>query len=85
MTEEQLICRLQRRDIRAFEALVHGYFENMVILAYILVQDSEKANEIVSDLLLRLYKTDDLLGLKPPLEAFLISQVRAACQRIPEL
>jgi hypothetical protein len=52
----------------------------MTILAYILLEDSKKANQVVDDLLLRLWSEDGFRTATVPLHTFLFQEVKKECE-----
>lgn len=80
MNEEiELLSRLRNRDIKAFKSLVIDYSEDMTLLAFILLGDHVKANDLVGNLLLNLWTDGSLNAVEPPLHLFLFGEVRKAC------
>jgi DNA-directed RNA polymerase specialized sigma24 family protein len=76
----EIIYQLQQRNIQAFKALCHDYAEDMTILAYILLEDSNQANQVVDDLLLRLWSEDGFRNATIPLHKFLFQEVKKECE-----
>jgi DNA-directed RNA polymerase specialized sigma24 family protein len=76
--ETELLDRLRQRDIKAFKALVIEYSESMERLAYALLDDRVKANDLVAALLVRLWNSGTLSAVEPPLHLFLFGEVRKA-------
>jgi hypothetical protein len=77
--DQEVIYQLQQRNIKAFKALCLDYAEDMTILAYILLEDSKRANKVIDDLLLRLYAEDGFRNATVPLHTFLFQEVKKAC------
>jgi len=80
--EKEILARLQKRDIKALKRLCYDYAENMVIEAYAFLKDVNKANRVVDDLLLRIWREVDFLALREPLHTYLYGQVKRACEQI---
>jgi hypothetical protein len=83
MTDEPtIIQQLRQRDAGAFRALIHDYCDDMLILAYILTNDSIRANEVVSSILYKIWIEGLPVELAPPLHKYLYAEVRKACLEI---
>jgi DNA-directed RNA polymerase specialized sigma24 family protein len=80
--EIEILYRLQKRDVKALKRLCYDYAENMVIQAYGFLRDSNKANGVVDDVLLRIWRELDFLALTEPLHTYLYGQVKRACEQI---
>ncbi len=78
--DPEIIYQLQQRNIKAFKALCYDYAEDMTILAYILLEDSKQANQVVDDLLLRLWSEDGFRNATIPLHTFLFQEVKKECE-----
>jgi hypothetical protein len=77
--ELTLIQGLRTRDILAFKTLVVEYSEDMLILAYLLCHDHEKAAFIVDEILMAVYAGSLANSLTSPLHPFFMAEVRKAC------
>ncbi len=75
-----IIYQLQRRNIKAFKALCYDHAEDMTILAYTLLADSKRANEVVDAVLLRLWSEDGFKNATTPLHTFLYREVKKECE-----
>ena len=63
----------------AFMAIIEEHGENMLILAHTLLGNSERANDVVQQLLLRLKEIDfDKIIL--PVDQFLYVETKKACE-----
>jgi DNA-directed RNA polymerase specialized sigma24 family protein len=80
--DPEVIYQLQQHNIKAFKALCHDYAEDMTILAYILLEDSDRANQVVNDLLLRLWSEEGFRDATSPLHTFLFQQVKKECETL---
>ncbi len=78
--DQEIIYQLQQHNIKAFKTLCLDYAEDMTILAYILLEDSKQANQVVDDLLLRLYSEDGFKSATIPLHKFLFQEVKKECE-----
>jgi len=78
--DPEIIHQLQQHNIKAFKILCYDYAEDMTILAYILLEDSDRANQVVNDLLLRLWSEDGFRNAIVPLHTFLFQQVKKECE-----
>lgn len=81
MKEEKLLCRLHRYDRRALRLVCAEHGENMLLLAFTILNDPEEANILVRDLLLTLWE-QGFPGAHPPLHTYLYDQVRQGCQLV---
>ncbi len=77
--EIELLSRLKNHDIKAFKKLIIEYSEDMLLLAYALLNDAVKANNLVSEILLRVWTNNELSEAEPPIHEFLYTEVRKAC------
>ena len=81
--DPEIIYQLQQQNIKAFKTLCCDYAEDMIILAYILLEDSNRANQVVDDLLLRLYAEEGFRNATVPLHRYLFQEVKKACEILP--
>jgi hypothetical protein len=77
--EIELIGQLQASRVEAFKTLCYKYSEDMILLAYGMLEDSEQANRIVCDILQRLM-SNGCKNATPPLHRFLYGEIRKACE-----
>ncbi len=77
--EEEILTQLRKRDIKAFKALINEFAEDMEILAFILLEDHVRANDLVANLLVNLWAKDALKEAELPLRLYLFSEVKKAC------
>jgi DNA-directed RNA polymerase specialized sigma24 family protein len=76
----ELLSRLKEHDLMAFEDIVIEYSEDMVILAYSILEDSASANEVVTSVIRELWSSDAIRRLNHPIEKSLFSEIRIACR-----
>ncbi len=57
--DEDFICRLQRREVTAFDQLFHRYHLMIGNLAYRLTGDSEDAADVTQEVFLKVYQNID--------------------------
>lgn len=79
MTDEQLLQQLKVSDVRAIKTIVEGLAEELTVLAYLYLKDWTRATVTVDAILSNLFDKDYCSRITPPIDAFLIAQVRAAC------
>ena len=85
-TDQKILQGLKNGDITAFKTLINEYSEDMVILAYSIIGDPVKANDIVSDVLYRLWKDGREKEIETPLSTYLYKQVKFECvKKNPEI
>jgi hypothetical protein len=77
--ERALLKALGRRDIKAFIRLYKDYGEDILILAYSLLQDSDEAARKVDQLFERLWEEADFEKVEPPIYRYLAEEMRKAC------
>lgn len=80
--ETKILHRLKKKDRKALLHAIEEHAENMVILAFTILNDSEDANIVVRDLLCTLLERG-FPGLCLPLHTYFYEQVRQACREVP--
>jgi DNA-directed RNA polymerase specialized sigma24 family protein len=78
----EILARLRAHDAGAFKAICLEYTEKMELFAFVLLNDPIAADELVAELLERMWKENKFAGLEPPLHAFLFREVEQACMEI---
>jgi len=76
--DNKTIRRLRKQDSKALLRASEEHSENMVILAFTILGNSEEANVLVRDLLLTLWELG-FPGAYAPLHRYLYVQVKKAC------
>ena len=66
-----------KRDLKAFRDLYQEHAEDMVILAYLLLKDSDTANKVVEDVLIKVWEGNDFRNMDT---SYLYDEIRQACQ-----
>jgi len=74
--ELQWLERIREDDTRAFEALFHAYVEPLCAFAYSYVQSQATAQEIVQDLVCRLWERRRSLNVPRNVHAYLYGAIR---------
>lgn len=77
--EIEILNQLRSRDIKAFKRLCCDHSEDMTALAYSLLQDTRKANQVVDEVLYKLWNETDLSTITPPIQQFLNVEVLRSC------
>jgi len=67
----------KKRDLKAFRSLYLDHAEDIVILAFLLLRDSHKANKVVEDILIKVWEENDFHNIDA---SALYDQVRQVCQ-----
>jgi len=83
LDEEKLIHRLKRREVQAFKQLVAYYSDDLLLFAYALTNNGNRASEIVAQVLLKVFDEAATTDIPLPLTPYLQEQVRRACTRTP--
>ena len=77
--EKALLQALGRRDIRAFMRLYKDYGEDILILAYSLLQDPRAAARTVDQFFEKLWEEANFETIEPPIYKYLTAEIRKAC------
>jgi RNA polymerase sigma-70 factor (ECF subfamily) len=75
-SNEKLIAGIQQGDIAAFEELYKRYYVFLCLVAGHIVKDDCDAEEIVSDVFMRLWKIRDKLSITTSIKAYLVKAVQ---------
>ena len=77
--EKALLKALERRDIKAFMQLYKDYGEDMLILAYSLLQDPRAAARTVDQFFEKLWEEANFEAIEPPIYKYLAAEIRKMC------
>jgi hypothetical protein len=75
----EILQQLRNRDIKAFKRVCCDHSENMTMLAFSVLQDIRKADQVVDDVLFSLWNHTDLSTVTVPIQQFLYVQVLKFC------
>ncbi|MBT4609410.1 MAG: RNA polymerase sigma factor [Gemmatimonadetes bacterium] len=79
MIDEQLICRLQAGDTRAFDELYDRHSPRLLGYLRRMVGDSERAQDLLHDVFLRLVERCDRIDTQRPFSRWLYSVAHNLC------
>jgi len=71
ITDEKLVRQIQLGDIEAFEILVKRYQERLLNFVFRIIRDGMKAEEVVQDTFLNLYKTIERVDTSKKFSSYL--------------
>lgn len=77
----QILEYLNNSKLRGIKLLSSRYGEGMVIVAYRMLGDMNKAKEIVDDTFWKLWSDQEFSGAAPPLRLFLYEKIKKACKK----
>lgn len=77
--EQALLKALAKRDIKAFIQLYKDYGEDLLILAYSMLEDPKKAEQMVDNFFEDLWEKADFEHIELPLYRYLATEMRKAC------
>lgn len=78
--EKFLLSRLKSRDIKAFKRLYKEYSDDLLILAYSLLENATLAINAVDELFERLWMDAKFDYIDPPIHRFLSAELRKNCE-----
>ena len=81
--EKALLKALERREIRAFMKLYQDYGEDLLILAYMLLQNSRLAALTVDIFFEDLWQNGQFDKIRPPIYKYLVEEIRKMCSQRP--
>jgi RNA polymerase sigma-70 factor, ECF subfamily len=77
LTDAHLIEQVtSQSDYTAFEQLFHRYYNSLCRYAYTYVKAYDEAEEIVSDVFLKIWKSRDVLQIQSSISAYLVRSTR---------
>jgi len=81
-TERNIIKRISRGDLKAFEMLFREYYEPLCRHALKLLNDADEAEEVVQDLFYALWEKRLQLRIETSVNAYLYSAVHNRCMKV---
>jgi len=78
--EKAFLQALERRDIKAFIKLYKEYGEDILILAYSVLQDAQAAAKMVDQFFEKLWEETNFENIDPPIYKFLAAEIRRMCE-----
>lgn len=79
-----LLQRLKDKDPDAFVQLSNDYSEDLLLLAYTIVRNSEQSTLAVEYLFAQLWEGDHFNDVTPPLHHFLYKELKRCCRHIQD-
>ena len=77
--EKAFLQALGRRDLKAFIRLYKEYGEDILILAYSILQDAQAAARMVDQFFEKLWEEADFGSVNPPIYKYLAEEMRRMC------
>jgi hypothetical protein len=77
--ERDLLKQLGNKEIRAFRRFYKEYSDDLLILAYMLLESNTKAIKAVDELFERLWLEAKFEYIEPPIHKFLVSELHKSC------
>jgi DNA-directed RNA polymerase specialized sigma24 family protein len=77
----QILEYLNSSKLRGIRLLFSRYGEGMVIVAYRMLGDIQKAKEVVDDTFWKLWSEQGFSDATPPLRLFLYEKIKKACEK----
>jgi RNA polymerase sigma-70 factor (family 1) len=74
-TDQQLVREIKRGNLTSFETLYKEYYAFLCLLAEHIVRNSSDAEEIVSDVFIKLWKIREKLNITTSIKAYLVRAV----------
>ncbi len=78
-TEKYLVESIQKGDYQAFEILFQTYYSALCALGRSMVHSKETAEDLVSDIFVKIWENPENLNVTQSLKGYLIRSVRNAC------
>ena len=78
-SDRNLWSKIQRGNIKAFEALYKGYFSSLCLYAFSLIPDEELVKEIVNDVFLKIWEKKRNIDIQYGIKPYLYRCVHNAC------
>ena len=79
-TEQQLLNKLKSRDIQAFKQFYKEYSDDLLILAFSLLDNASLAIRTVDELFERLWVDAKFDSIDPPIHKFLYAELKKNCR-----
>lgn len=77
--ERDLLKQLENKEIKAFRRFYKEYSDDLLILAYMLLESNTLAIRAVDELFERLWVEARFEYIEPPIHKFLVSELHKAC------
>lgn len=77
--ERELLKQLENKEIKAFRRFYKEYSDDLLILAYMLLESNTLAIKAVDDLFERLWLEEKFEYIEPPIHKFLVSELHKTC------
>jgi RNA polymerase sigma-70 factor (ECF subfamily) len=78
-TEKYLVESIQKGDYQAFEILFKTYYPGLCALGRSMVHSKETAEDLVSDIFVKIWENPDNLHVTQSLKGYLMRSVRNSC------
>ena len=75
----QILEYLQNSKLRGVRLLIDRYGKGMVMIAFRMLDDLDKAEKVVYGTFWRLWREKSFAGASPPLRPFLYEEIKKAC------
>ncbi|HWK04996.1 MAG TPA: hypothetical protein VNS58_15245 [Puia sp.] len=78
--EKALLTKLKNKEIQAFKRFYEEYSEDLLIVAFCLLESVSLAIKAVDDLFERLWMEATFESIDPPIHRFLYRELRKNCE-----
>lgn len=78
--EKALLTQLKNKDIKAFKRFYNEYAEDLLIVAFCLLENVGQAIRTVDELFERLWMDAAFECIDPPIHRFLYTELKKSCQ-----
>jgi len=78
--EKALLTKLKNKEIQAFKRFYEEYSEDLLIVAFCLLENVSLAIKAVDDLFERLWMEATFESIDPPIHRFLYRELRKNCE-----
>lgn len=78
-TEKYLVESIQKGDYQAFEILFKTYYSGLCALARSMVHSKETAEDLVSDIFVKIWENPENLNVSQSLKGYLVRSVKNTC------
>ena len=79
-TEQALLMKLRNKDIKAFKLFYKEYSDDLLILAYSLLENASLAIRAVDELFEHLWMDAKFEAIDPPIHLYLYTELRKKCE-----